>query len=916
LFCRVNRFFNICSSYQKSRFQLTNGTGGISLEVSMKQLKSLLFLTAALCVIAQGTFILAGCGDIALGASNGLGYNPQEEGDTGVKKGGGSGESVAGLAVEFKTQGGSWLTQEMPEGFWNSVINGDATVNLPSAYIRRDGMIFLGWYDKAQPVSQQALENYSAEDGDSAGGMTEENIPETAPYLLSDEPVPEDGRFTEKTKITAGITLYAWWQQLEAGAKVVSFIPYWMEGARGFKRQAVLQEDGETYKIAQHSFPKLTGGPEHYHAVDSAAAWWTETEAGAKFTADTAAAEDMTVYGHWAGNEYKVSFHVNGTEAGADGASFQKKAVYPDTVTLTAGDKPIAPDGYTFLGWFTEQKPLITGAAVPAPNDPRWFKPGITPLTADIDVYGLWQNRPEGSWSVTFKTYFDDENAISTAYAVSDDGYRITSLPENVTREHYTRNGAGWYYKAEGSGGGEEGGMEFTTDTAVTQDIVVYAAWTGKEYTVTFKRWDNNASTETVIYPAALASAAKNIPAVGDRTHYTSNGKWYISVGGAEFTADTPITENITVTPVWIGKTYTVTFDGNGGTPGKESVSVKYPDGNMSANPGATMGSAIAAAERKDYRFDGWYKDTVEITGSSVITADITVTAQWTLIVMEWVQTEIKTGNYNFGMGQDGKFYVADGTNGIKYLNLNGSTWEWENTNITSGFYYAFGIGQDGILYAGGYANGIKRLKLNGSTWEWEDTGIASTGIYSGFGMGQNGILYAGNMADIGIWLLDGEIWKKTTSASAGAYFGFGMGQNNKLYVGSADNKGIKYLNDNKEWKNTNITSRTYYGFGMGQDGKLYAGSAGNGIWYLDSDSDTWKKTGTTSGTYYGFGMGQDGILYAGCDKGIKRLNANGEWENTNITSEEYKGFGMGQDGKLYAGSYNNKGIMRLQEKN
>jgi uncharacterized repeat protein (TIGR02543 family) len=628
MFCPFNRSFLYILSKN------------ISLEVSMKQLKpaSLWFLTAALCLIIQGAFILAGCGEISGGAA----YTPsQDNGESGGKKGAGSGESVAGLSVEFKTQGGSWL-QDIPQDFWETVINDDATVNLPSAYIRRNGMILAGWYDKPQTFSEQALENYFAaalsesappeNDGSTPEELPAENIPEPEPYLLSGEPVPEEGRFTEKTKLSASITLYAWWQQLEANAKVVTFIPYWMEGAQGFKRQAVLQEDQTTYKIAPNSFPKVTGGPEYYHAIDSDTTWWTETSGGTAFTVNTAVEEDMTVYGHWAGNNYTVTFHANGTEAGGGNASFKKTVVYPGAVTLSAADIPEEPEGYTLLGWFAEQKPLIQDTVVPAPGDTRWFKPGITPVTADIDVYGLWQNRPEGSWRVTFKSYFDSVNSISTVYADAAGGYKIAAnkQPENVTREHYNRDGGGWYYKAENADGGEDGGTAFDADTAVAEDIVVYAKWTGKTYTVTFKKWNGNTVDKSITYSETPKLPAGEIPAVGERAHYTSDdGQWYFN-GGSPFSSETEITGDITVMPNWLGNEYTVTFNADGGnlTSGTGTVKVKYPD-SMEANPTMSMGDSIASASRNNYSFAGWYNENNQITENTVITENISVTARW-----------------------------------------------------------------------------------------------------------------------------------------------------------------------------------------------------------------------------------------------------------------------------------------------
>jgi hypothetical protein len=187
----------------------------------MKQLKpATLFLAAALGATVLGAFTLSACEE----PSSGLDYLEAIV-DTGVKKGGGSSEAVAGLNVEFKTQGGNWLAQDIPENFWNTIVNDDATVNLPSAYIKRDGMILLGWYDRATPMPEQNPDTSIAQ---THLETENENPTEPAPYLLSSDPVPEEGRFTEKTKLTKSITLYAWWQQLEDGAKVVTFIPYWI----------------------------------------------------------------------------------------------------------------------------------------------------------------------------------------------------------------------------------------------------------------------------------------------------------------------------------------------------------------------------------------------------------------------------------------------------------------------------------------------------------------------------------------------------------------------------------------------------------------------------------------------------------------------------------------------------------------
>jgi len=99
--------------------------------------------------------------------------------------------------------------------------------------------------------------------------------------------------------------------------------------------------------------------------------------------------------------------------------------------------------------------------------------------------------------------------------------------------------------------------------------------------------------------------------------------------GATEYEADTPITADVTLKVKWEAgqvPTYTVKFDTDGGTPSTipdiEDVEEGQPIGatNFPANP------------RKDGQwFDGWVGDDEEdYTATTPITANVTLTAQWT----------------------------------------------------------------------------------------------------------------------------------------------------------------------------------------------------------------------------------------------------------------------------------------------
>ncbi|MDR1363170.1 MAG: InlB B-repeat-containing protein [Spirochaetaceae bacterium] len=254
-----------------------------------------------------------------------------------------------------------------------------------------------------------------------------------------------------------------------------------------------------------------------------------------------------------------------------------------------------------------------------------------------MDVYGVWQNRPAGSYRVTFKNHYEAGSAISTTYTGEEDDYKVSALPgdEYVKRDHYIRKGADWYYtpEKEGNAGSE---TKFDTGTVVEQDIIVYAKWTGETYTVTFKSRTGQAQPQTTTYnypdndPAKLL-ASQIPPAPSDKSpHYIYDTGWYIQ-GGEEFTENTVITGNITVTPKWAGNTYTVTFEGGGGTPSKTSAQVTYSNNDTREETTMSLVDDIAAASRAGCTFDGWRTtDDKTFDKDTTVTTDITITAQWT----------------------------------------------------------------------------------------------------------------------------------------------------------------------------------------------------------------------------------------------------------------------------------------------
>ncbi|MDR2660257.1 MAG: InlB B-repeat-containing protein [Spirochaetaceae bacterium] len=598
------------------------------------------FLQAAFGALALTALAAAGCGD----SSDSLSYDSAagtETKDSTTKTGEGSG-AASGLKVFYKPQGGFWT--EGYEEFLKTAINEDASVNLPSNCIQRGGMLLVGWYTYPTPEIEPEPEisssnSESAPDGEYSDDYEEPKEQEIAPpepasYLRKGDAIP-NGNFTEGTIIKEDVTLYAWWQELDPDVKIVTFVPYNTENSPGFKRQAVPDAEG-AYYVPQGSFPKVSGGPENYHAVPSDTTWFTAVSGGEPFTSSTQVTEDITVYGHWEGDEWDFTFDFNGGTNNGNETSHTEKFTYskdkPNTVTLPETMTLQAPEGYVgFLGWFTDKRNNVNDSNVPASNDPKRFEPGLSPIDANHKtVYALWQNRPAGSKLVTFEPYPGHIYTTMLAQPDADGEYKVSgNLPPVEERTHYTTDGH-WYY---GNGAAP---VEFTRNTIVTEDMTVYAKWEPKTYTVTFN-WNNddahNPQAIPVEYNKTVQEAESSFPQIGDRPHYQSDNIWYVVSAGGDHALnsalgpDTPITGNITVSPIWNAKTYRLYFYKNeaAGESSYNMMLFTYPDVNVLEN-------ALPQITRQYWGFEGWYENTggngSKYTGGQLL-ADKNVYAKW-----------------------------------------------------------------------------------------------------------------------------------------------------------------------------------------------------------------------------------------------------------------------------------------------
>ena len=156
-------------------------------------------------------------------------------------------------------------------------------------------------------------------------------------------------------------------------------------------------------------------------------------------------------------------------------------------------------------------------------------------------------------------------------------------------------------------------------DTAVSGQPAgtVFTARWGGEYAVAC-----TVTIDGVGYTVAQGQTmGEQMPADPTREGYRFAG--WVDGSGAAFTADTPISGNTMVTSTWTAiPVFTVTFNANGGVLGGQGSITVYEGEELTL-------SQIPNVARKGYTLDGWFTADGQRFLGAAITADVTLTAQW-----------------------------------------------------------------------------------------------------------------------------------------------------------------------------------------------------------------------------------------------------------------------------------------------
>ena len=240
-------------------------------------------------------------------------------------------------------------------------------------------------------------------------------------------------------------------------------------------------------------------------------------------------------------------------------------------------------------------------------------------------------------------TYNGNGHAGGTVPAAVDKkhGTNITLSSSSPTKTGYTFTG--WNTKQDGSGTSYAKGATYSANA----DVILYAQWSGKPYTVSFNVNGGSGGTGSVTATYGSPMPAITLPT---RVGYAFNGYWtgtttqstqYYDANGNSL-KNWDKANNTTLNALWIPNTYTVHFDGNGNTSGSMS--------NQSFTYDAAKNLTANAFTRTGYTFAGWntnangtgtsYTNKASVKNlSSTNGATVTLYAQWTIntYTVTWV---------------------------------------------------------------------------------------------------------------------------------------------------------------------------------------------------------------------------------------------------------------------------------------
>jgi uncharacterized repeat protein (TIGR02543 family) len=517
-------------------------------------------------------------------------------------------ESSDELNIELNANGGNLSDTEY------YVTYGEAYGDIPIP--TRNGYTFLGWFTE-KIGGDQILPTTIVTEADSKILYAHWKIkvavvlfdPNGGTVTISTKNVTNGGTYgTLPTPVKQGFTFLGWFTKVTGGEQITSnsnvdileeqiLYAHWNASSYSITFFA----NGGTVSVTSKSVingNKYGTLPIPTKTNYNFSGWYTKLTGGTLITEDTLVnlTGNQILYAMWNTGTYEVSFNANGGNV-----TLNNKKV---TLGSTYGTLPIpVRENYVFKGWYTKEVggDLVIESNTVTIKEPHTLHAHWTgnKYTVTLDSAG---GLVSGNDTVNINVFYGDTY-----------GQGLTIIATKPGNEFL-----GWYTKSSG-------GELVTTDSRVgiTQNQILYAQWREVSYIVNFNANGGSVpiNTKSVTYGSKYGS----LP-TPTKNNYVFIG-WYTKlIGGNEITENdlVNITNTQTLYAHWIGDTYEVVFDSNGGSVTPSSIELNYGD---------TYGN-LPIPTKTNYTFIGWFSKAVggvQITSADLIssTSNHTLFAHW-----------------------------------------------------------------------------------------------------------------------------------------------------------------------------------------------------------------------------------------------------------------------------------------------
>ena len=323
---------------------------------------------------------------------------------------------------------------------------------------------------------------------------------------------------------------------------------------------------------------------------------WTNASSGVDYKSTIIAATgSRTVYVRAVAPNSNYSTSGNGTAS---------TTVYSVSLTKGTGISAVSGGGNYITG-----SSVTLGATVSSGY--TWSKWTQTSGGAQVSTTQAYSATITGNWAYT-------ANATANTYSVTyyPNGGSGSNTNQSVTYntswttkgDIFSRTG----YTLSGWSTSSTGGVTHNKNTAQgtwtrTSNLALYAVWTANSYTVTY--YPNGGSGSNTNQSVTYNSSWTTKGDIFSRTGYTLSGWSTSSTGGVTHNKNTAqgawtSTSNLGLYAKWTANTYTITYNGGGGS---------LPSGSSMADTSCTYNvncqTRSNAFVKWDYEFRGWAND-------------------------------------------------------------------------------------------------------------------------------------------------------------------------------------------------------------------------------------------------------------------------------------------------------------------